>query len=84
MPVAGRLCDRIGSRPVLVAALLARSRLAARSFATGLVSLAAALFAFGVGFGSINVAVNAQGLALERHCERPILSSMHAAFSAAG
>lgn len=85
MPIAGRLCDRIGSRPVLVAALLGTcAALLSASLATGLISLAAALFAFGAGFGSTNVAANAQGLALERTHERRILSSMHAAFSAGG
>ncbi len=85
MPAAGRLCDRIGSRRVLVAALLATcAALLSASFATGLPFLAAALFVFGAGFGSTNVAANAQGLALERTRKRRILSSMHAAFSAGG
>ncbi len=85
MPVAGRLCDRIGSRVVVVVALLGTAAaLVATSFATDLPLLAAALFAFGAGFGATNVAVNAQGLALERTRERRILSSMHAAFSAGG
>jgi len=85
MPVAGRLCDRIGSRPVLVVALLSTCvALLSTSFTTGVASLAAALFAFGAGFGSTNVAANAQGLALEHTQGRRILSSMHAAFSAGG
>jgi MFS family permease len=85
MPAAGRLCDRIGSRAVLVTALLGTcTALLLTSFATGLPTLAAALFAFGAGFGSINVAANAQGLALERMRRRRILSSLHAAFSAGG
>jgi MFS family permease len=85
MPISGRLCDRAGSRIVLVVALLGTgAALLATSFATGLPPLAGALFAFGAGFGSINVAANAQGLALERVRERRILSSLHAAFSAGG
>jgi MFS family permease len=85
MPIAGRLCDRIGSRAVLVVALLGTcTALLLTSFATGLPTLAAALFAFGAGFGSTNVSVNAQGLALERTRTRRILSSFHAAFSAGG
>jgi MFS family permease len=83
MPVAGRLCERIGSRRVTLAALLLGSgSLFATSLATGLASLAAALFGFGAGFGAINVSANAQGLALERLSGRSILSSFHAAFSA--
>ena len=85
MPIAGRLCERIGSRPVTLAALLLGSgSLFAASLATGLAGLAAALFGFGAGFGAINVAANAQGLALERLSGRSILSSFHAAFSAGG
>ena len=72
MPLAGRLCERIGSRPVTLAALLLGSgSLFAASLATGLAGLAAALFGFGAGFGAINVSANAQGLALERLSRPP-------------
>ena len=85
MPVAGRLCERVGSRSITVAGLLlGGGSLVAASVATGLVGLSAALFGFGAGFGAINVAVNAQGVALERVADRSILSSFHAAFSAGG
>jgi MFS family permease len=85
MPLAGRLCERIGSRRVTLPGLLLGSgSLVAASLATGLPGLAAALFGFGAAFGSINVSANAQGLALERLSGRPLLSSFHAAFSAGG
>jgi MFS family permease len=85
MPVAGRLCERIGSRSVtFVALLLGSASLFGSSLATGLAGLAAALFGFGAGFGAINVSANAQGLALERFFGRSILSTFHAAFSAGG
>ena len=85
MPIAGRLCERIGSRRVTLPGLLLGSgSLFAASLATGLPGLAAALFGFGAAFGAINVSANAQGLALERLSGRPILSSFHAAFSAGG
>jgi hypothetical protein len=58
--------------------------LVAASTAGGLTGLALALLAFGAGFGAINVAVNAQGIALERVYGRTILSSFHAAFSMGG
>ena len=47
MPVAGRLCERVGSRRVTLAALLlgGSARCFAASLATGLAGLAAALFA---------------------------------------
>jgi HAD superfamily hydrolase (TIGR01509 family) len=85
MPLAGWLGERAGSRIVTVASLLGGSAsLFLVSLGGGLPELAAALFAFGAAFGAINVAANAQGLALERLYERPILSSFHAAFSAGG
>ena len=85
MPTAGRLSERIGSRPVTIAALLGGgAALFLTAFAGGLLGLAAALFLFGAGFGAVNVAANAQGLALERRGGRSILSSFHAAFSFGG
>lgn len=85
MPLAGRLCERIGSRRVTVAALVvASASLFGASSAGGLPALGAALFGFGAGFGSVNVAANVQGIALERLYGRSILSSIHAAFSVGG
>jgi MFS family permease len=83
MPLAGRLCERIGSRGVVLPGLLlGAGSLVATSLATGLAGLALALAGFGAAFGAMNVAANAQGLALERLSGRSILSSFHAAFSA--
>src|SRR4051794_4747587 len=80
MPVAGRLCGRVGGRGVpLAGLLLGGGSLLTASFAPGLVGLAAALFGFGAGFGAISVAANAQGVALETLSGRSILSSFHAA-----
>ncbi len=85
MPATGRLTERIGSRPVAIAALLGGgAALLLTALAGGLFGLAAALFVFGAGFGAVNVAANAQGLALERLGDRSILSSFHAAFSFGG
>lgn len=85
MPIAGRLCARFGSREAAVLALLGgAASLALASLATSLPELAAALFGFGAGFGAVNVAANAQGLALEQRYGRPILASLHAAFSGGG
>ncbi|MBJ7595666.1 MAG: MFS transporter [Candidatus Dormibacteraeota bacterium] len=82
MPIAGRLCERIGSNRVSVAALvLAGGGLVAASSASGFVGVALGLLAFGGGFGSINVAANTQGIALEGLYGRTILSTFHAAFS---
>ena len=68
----------------LVGLLLGGGSLFAASLSTGLLGLSAALFGFGAGFGTINVAVNAQGVALESLSGRRILSSFHALFSAGG
>jgi Major Facilitator Superfamily len=85
MPLVGWLSGRIGSRRITIAALIGGSAsLALVSFAGGLAGLAAALLAFGGAFGAINVAANAQGVALERGYGRSILSSFHAAFSVGG
>jgi len=85
MPLAGWLAERIGSRGVTVAALLGGAiSLFVASLAPSLLGLAAALLGFGAAFGAMNVAANAQGLALERRYGRSILSSFHAAFSTGG
>jgi HAD superfamily hydrolase (TIGR01509 family) len=85
MPLAGWLGDGIGTRVVTVAALVGGTvTLVGASFATGLGPLAAALLGLGGAVGLLNVAANAQGLALERLYRRPILSSFHAAFSTGG
>jgi HAD superfamily hydrolase (TIGR01509 family) len=85
MPVTGRLSARFGSRDAAVLALLGgAASLLLISVATSATELAAALFVFGAGFGAVNVAANAQGLALEKRYGRPILASLHAAFSGGG
>jgi HAD superfamily hydrolase (TIGR01509 family) len=85
MPLAGRLCERVGSRRITIAALLTGcGSLFLAALATDLAGLAGALFGFGAGFGAVNVAANAQGLALERLYGRSILSSFHAGFSSGG
>jgi hypothetical protein len=85
MPIAGWLSDRVGSRRTSVLALVTSCfGLALAGRAGGLASLAAGLLVVGAGFGGANVAINAQGLSLERRHDRRILSSFHAAFSFGG
>lgn len=43
--------------------------------------LAAALFVYGFGFGAMDVAMNAQGVVVERRMRRPIMGSLHGFFS---
>ena len=85
MPVAGWLA----SGSAAVASPLPRSSAGARRSSSPRLPAASAdsprrSFGFGAGFGAINVAANAQGLALERQYGRSIFSSFHAAFSAGG
>jgi len=47
-------------------------------------ALVGALFVVGVTNSTLDLAMNAQGVSVERHLGRPILSSLHAAFSFGG
>ena len=83
MPLTGALSARVGSRTataatglvfVLVPVLL--------GLAPSLPWLVPALFVFGLAFGGLDVAMNAQAVSVERALGRPVMSSFHAAFSA--
>ena len=86
MPVAGRLCERVGSRASRSrrCSLGSAARSSPRRSRPGSPGSPRRSSASAPGFGAINVAANVQGLALERLSGRPILSSFHAAFSAGG
>ena len=79
---AGAVVARVGSRPLVLVGVL--------GYALGLVPVAlsrsfgelAASFALvGVANGVLDVSMNVHGLTVERGLRRPILSSLHAAFS---
>jgi MFS family permease len=85
MPLAGGWAARVGSRRatrlaavtfVLVAPLVA--------LAPGFGWLVVAALGFGVANGSLDVAMNAHGVAVERRAGRPLLAGFHAAFSLGG
>lgn len=85
MPVSGWASSRWGSRRTT------RGLLAAACVVAPLPALAPALawlclgcFALGATNGALDVAMNAHGVAVEREYRRPILSSLHAAFSLGG
>ncbi|MGK4003735.1 MFS transporter [Sorangium sp. So ce1036] len=85
MPVAGWLAGRAGSRPLLRAAPLALgAALVLPALASSLLTLALSLFVMGLAGGALNIAVNAQGTAVERAYGRPIFSSLHGLFSLGG
>ena len=83
--IAGWLVARFGSRPVTATAAIALCLfLPFPALANSWVLLAATLFLVGAANGALDVAMNSQGVLIQRHLGRPILSSMHAAFSFGG
>jgi MFS family permease len=81
-PLVGAVTVRVGSRPVVLVALLVYSAaLVLPVLAPSGVLLFAALVLMGVGAGALDVSMNVQGSALEQMMGRPILSSLHAAYS---
>jgi MFS family permease len=85
MPLAGSWAARIGSRRVTRAGLVgACVSVALVALAPSLGVLVLATLLLGMTNGSLDVAMNAQGTAIERRSGRLILGSLHAAFSAGG
>lgn len=85
MPVAGVLSARIGSDKVCrIAALIYCGILPGLVLAPGLPVFALCLFGFGAGHGALDVAMNAQAVAVEKRYRRPIMSSFHALWSTGG
>lgn len=85
MQLTGALCARLG--PGLVSALsgVAISLAAVLPGLTASVpALCAALLVFGATTGAVNVAANSMGVQVEARAGRPLLSGLHAAFSAGG
>lgn len=85
MNLAGYLAARLGSRPVTtIAALCACVAFPLLALAPSLPLLVGALVLYGATIGSMDVAMNTQGVAVERRYGRPILTSFHALFSLGG
>ena len=85
MPVAGARAARIGSRRAT------RVAFALMCLASGVIALAPTLpvlcalaFFYGASMGSLDVTMNAHGVAVERRYGRAILASFHASFSIGG
>jgi MFS family permease len=80
--VAGAPIDRFGSRPVMRAGfpLLAGTLLLPGLAGNG-ATLFLALLVLGVASGGLDVAMNAQGIEVERVIGRPILSGLHGLWS---
>jgi hypothetical protein len=85
LQLGGLIVPRVGSRRALTASLVAFTcALLGPAFAPGLLWLAASLFAFAALNSVVDVAMNTQGLALQRLMGRPVLSRLHAMHSLGG
>jgi fucose permease len=85
LPVAGWLVGRLGSRRMTSLAGVGFCLLLPLPLVSPSVPwLALSLLALGAGNGILDVSMNAQAVALERHYDRPILSSFHGLFSLGG
>ncbi|GAA0587789.1 MFS transporter [Paractinoplanes ferrugineus] len=85
MRAAGRLIDRHGSTTVMVLPSLGLGgALLLAGHAPTWTTLAAALLAFGILHGTLNVAMNAAAVSCQSAYGRPIMTSFHALFSIGG
>ncbi|PWW63539.1 MFS transporter [Actinokineospora spheciospongiae] len=85
MQVTGPLADRFGHRVVVpAAAALLCVAVLGPGLAGGPWALGAALVAFGLGNGALDVAMNAHAVEVERAYGRPVMSAFHAVFSIGG
>jgi MFS family permease len=80
LPAGGALVGRLGSRASLrLGFAIAPTALVGAALAPGLGWLAAGLAAMAAANSVIDVAMNVQGVELERRYRRPVLSGLHAA-----
>jgi MFS family permease len=85
MPLIGSLTARFGSDRLSQVAVVAYCALLPWLVVTSnVVPFFAALFLFGAAHGSLDVAMNAQAVAVAKRYPTPIMSSFHALFSAGG
>jgi len=85
MALLGRLVDRAGSTAIMVpTALFEGLLLVPSAYLPNLVTLALALFVFGMVHGTLNIAMNANAIEVQRAWGGPIMSSFHAAYSVGG
>ena len=85
MPLTGQLLNRVSSATVTRTATLVYCLLLPLPLiAPNPVALGAILFVFGAVNGSMDVAMNAHGVAVERDLGKPIMSSLHGGWSVGG
>lgn len=82
MPVAGALINLFGSaRLTMVTGMMFAASVAAPSLAPNLLLFMAGGALLGASIGSMDVAMNAHGLLIERALKRPVMSGFHGGFS---
>jgi predicted MFS family arabinose efflux permease len=85
MQAVGRLVDRYGSTRVMIpAALVDGAILIAPAAAPDLPLLVVSLLGFGAVHGTLNVAMNANAVEVQRAWGKPLISSFHAVYSIGG
>ena len=85
MPLAGALTARFGCRRMAItSSLLVCLGLPPLAAASAVPVLAAALFVFGAGLGSLDCVMNIQAIIVERNSRRPMMSGFHGLFSVGG
>ena len=80
-PVVGAVAARRGSRTLVAVAPLYIAAVVLPALAVNAVTLLVATFIVGAASGSLDIAMNAQGVAVERAAGRRLFNSFHAAFS---
>ncbi|MCA9835816.1 MAG: MFS transporter [Trueperaceae bacterium] len=84
-PLVGNFISRFGSaRVTLVCGLACCLALVLPAWVPSLLTLFLALILFGASIGSMDVAMNAQGIEIERLEKRTIMNSLHGFFSLGG
>lgn len=85
MALTGILSARHGSRPIIiVSGLIMAVAMPFLAFAPTPITLGVALFVFGAGLGSLDVAMNIHAVEVEKASDRPLMSGFHALFSIGG
>ncbi|MEV0066735.1 MFS transporter [Amycolatopsis sp. NPDC050768] len=81
-PISGRITERVGARAAVAGStVVAAVALVLVGFAPNVPLLAGALFVLGAGVGSLDVAMNIAGVAVERRTGRAVMPTLHAGFS---
>ena len=85
LPIAGGIVARRGARPVTaIGTAIVAVALAVVPHAGTLLELFGALLLLGVGMSSVDVSMNAQGVAVERMAGRRVMVGLHGVWSAGG